>query len=125
MQQRESRDGDFPVTLSIARLPHRVVVRERHERHSRRVYSTLHCERDRRDAALLDGFTYQADGPVAQRSGWREQDRVNTVVGEHPGDLRRCLADERAWVVDRTHEREVAVVDLPNDAFFHESSGGP
>jgi len=62
---------------------------------------------------------------VAQRSGWREQDRINAIVSEHPGDLRRGLPDEWFGVMDGAHEREVTVVESSDDALFHESSDGP
>ncbi len=124
-KQRECRDGDLPMPLFVARRPHGVVVRERDEGYPRRVYSALHRKRHRRDSSLLDGRAYQADGPVAKRSGWREQDRINAIVSEHPGDLRRGLPDEWFGVVDGAHEREVTVVESSDDALFHESSGGP
>ncbi len=71
VEQRERRERDLPVASTVARLPHRAVVRERNPGHPRRLDPILHGQRHRRYPPPLYGVADQPDGPVAQRSRGR------------------------------------------------------
>jgi hypothetical protein len=110
VEQRERRQRDLPVLLTVTRLAHREVVWKGDPRHPRRLYPVLHRERDRGYPPLLDSVAHQPDGPVAQRSRRREQRRVHPIVCQLPGDLGSSLFGKRSGVVDGSHKAVVAVV---------------
>ena len=110
----EGRPGDPPVALPVARLSHRKVVREGDEGDAGGHHPALHGERNGGYAAPLDGLAYQAHGPVAERSGGRQQDGVDPVLNQLAGHLGGGPLPERARLVDRAHKREVAVVEGPD-----------
>jgi len=110
VQQPERRDRDLPMPSFLPRLPHREVVRERHEGDPRRYNAPLHCQGHRRYSLLLDHPAYQPNGPVTQWSGRREQHGVYPVLQELVGYLGRGLLYQRAGVLDGPHEGEVSVV---------------
>ncbi len=85
----------------------------------------LHGERDGGNTLFLDGVAYQPDGPVAQRSGGREQRRVHPVFHKPAGYPGRGLLGEGSGVVDRPHKGEVATIELPDHALHHQLSHGP
>ena len=125
VEQRERGQRDLEVNLGDSGLAHRVVVRERHPRHPRRGYAFLHRERHRRYSTALDLLADQPHGPVAQGSGRRQEDRVHPVADELPGYLRRGLLDQGTGVVDRAHEAEVPMIELPQNTFPLQLTEGP
>jgi hypothetical protein len=125
VEQRERRERDLPVPPPLVRLSHREVVRERHEGHPRRGAPSLHRERDRRYALLLDDPAYQPHGPVTQGSGGREQYGVHPILDELPRHLGGSALDQRFRVVYGTHKGEMPPTDLPHNSFSCEPPKGP
>ena len=109
----------------IARSAHRVVVRERHEGDSGRMNTALHRERHSWNSGTLYLLADQPHGPVAERSRRCEQDRVHTVFEELLRDFGGSLPYEQVRGVDRTHKREMAVVQLTDNPFTLKTSQGP
>ena len=68
------------MALPVPRLSHRQVVREGNEGDSGGHHPALHGERNGGYAPPLYGLADQAHGPVAERSGWRQQDGVDAVL---------------------------------------------
>ncbi len=64
VEQRERRERNLPMPPPQIRLPHRIVVWERHEGHPGRRNLPLHRERHCRDTFTLDSPAYQPYGPV-------------------------------------------------------------
>ena len=120
MEQRERCERDLPVPSSLVRLSHREVVRERHEGHPWRGGASLHRERDRRYALLLDDPAYQPHGPVAQGSGGREQYGVHPILDEFPRYLGGSALYQWSRVVYGAHKGEVSPTEIPHDSFGRE-----
>ena len=93
MEQRERRERNLSMPPPLIRLPHRMVVRERHKGYPGRCHPPLHRERRRRDTLPLYGSAYQPHGPVTQRSRGREQHGVHPVLGELSRHLRGSTLD--------------------------------
>ena len=125
IKQFERSERNLPVSLSVLRLPHREVIWERNKGNPRRRNASLHRERNRRDAFLLDGYAYQSHGPVAQGSRRSEQHNVYPIVYELLCDLGGSSPDERSRVVYGTHEGEVPTVQLSQDPFGFELPKSP
>ena len=110
MEQSERGERDLPVSPPLVWLPHREVVRERHEGDPWCRNPFLHGERDRRHALPFDGPAYQPHGPVAQGSRGREQRGIHMVFRKLTCDLGGGLCFKRSGVVDGAHEGEEPLV---------------
>src|SRR5215210_242524 len=125
VEQRQRGERDLPVPPPLVGLPHREVVRERHEGHPRRRHSPLHRERDRRYTLLLDGPADQPHGPVTQGSRGREQHGVHSVLDKLPHHLGSGPLDERSGLMDSRHKGEVPPVEFPHNPFDRELPQSP
>ena len=125
LQNLQRGHHDLPVTLLISRAANRKVIRERRVRHSRSLHTTLHRQRDGWYPPPLYLRRYQPHGPVTQRSRRREQRNVHPIVYEHLCHLGRGPLFKLAGVVDRAHEAEVPVVQLPDHAFLGQPTQRP
>lgn len=85
MEKRHGAERDPAVLGAVTGLAHREVVGERDAGYAGRLDATLHREGYGGYAPLFDGLAYQADGPVAQRSGGRQEHDAYAVLGQPVG----------------------------------------